>query len=295
MRTGLLCLVSVCTAAVATPFSGHAWAASPPSGPDCGSTPIAKSTGGYWQCKFADDFNGSALDSTKWMPQRTDNSGYTNGLTACFVDSANNVSVSSGSLKLTVRKEAAPFTCTDPYGSFNTQYTSGMVTTFGRFSQAYGRFEVRARILGATSKGLQSSLWLFPVNPTRYGAPPASGEIDFAEMYSNFRGRSIPYVHYNPLVTDPNVTNNNCMISDITAYHTYVVEWTPSSIQIIYDGTTCLTDYWIPALPLLKPQPFDQPFLIALTQAIGVGTNALDPAKTPFPASTDIDYVRVWK
>jgi beta-glucanase (GH16 family) len=275
-------------------FSAQARAATLPA-PNCGATLIPKSTGGTWRCSFSDDFDGTALDTSKWTVQRTDNSGYTNGLTACFVDSTNNVSVANGSLDLTVRKEAAPFTCSDPYGSFSSQYTSGMVTTFNHFSQAYGRFEVRARILGATSKGLQSSLWLWPVNPARYGAYPASGEIDFAEMYSNLRGRAIPYVHYNPLGTDPNVTNNNCMITDITAFHTYAVEWTPTSIKIIYDGTTCLTDYWIPALPLLKPQPFDQPFLLALTQAIGAGTNSLDPLKTPFPASTDIDYVRVWK
>jgi beta-glucanase (GH16 family) len=294
MQTRRVCLVAVCAAAVVVPFSGYAPAASA-SAPNCGSTPIRKSILSYWQCSFSDDFNGAALDTTKWSPQRTDNSGYTNGLTACFVDNPNNISVSDGSLKLTVRKEAEPFTCTDPQGSFSTPYTSGMVTTLGRFSQAYGRFEVRARILGATSKGLQSALWLWPVNPARYGAYPASGEIDFAEMYSNLRGRAIPYIHYNPAVSDPNVTNINCMISDITAYHTYAVEWTATSIKIIYDGTTCLTDYWLPALPLHKPQPFDQPFLIALTQAIGVGNNALDPNKTPFPATTDIDYVRVWK
>jgi hypothetical protein len=41
--------------------------------------------------------------------------------------------------------------------------------------------------------------------------------------------------------------------------------------------------------------PFDQPFFIALTQALGVGTNALDPSSTPLPATTSIDYVRVWK
>ena len=289
-----LTTVGLAIVAVVALFSGQARAASLPTGPDCGG-PVAKSTGGYWRCSFSDDFNGSALDATKWLPQRTDNSGYTNGPTACFVDSPNNIAVSNGGLQLTVRREAAPFTCTDPYGNFSTQYTSGMVTTYGRFSQAYGRFEVRARILGATSKGLQSALWLWPVNSARYGAYPASGEIDFAEMYSNLRGRAIPYIHYNPAGTDPNVTNNNCMISDITAYHTYAVEWTTSSIRVIYDGTTCLTDYWFPAPPLLKPQPFDQPFLVALTQAIGVGTDALDPAKTPFPATTDIDYVRVWR
>jgi hypothetical protein len=44
-----------------------------------------------------------------------------------------------------------------------------------------------------------------------------------------------------------------------------------------------------------SPAPFDQPFFILLTQALGVGTNQFDPATTPLPATTSVDYVRVWK
>lgn len=262
-------------------------------GPSCGTT-ISKSTGGSWTCTFADEFGGSALDTSKWIAQQTATSGYTSGLTACFVNSPGNISVSGGALNLTARREAAPFTCPDPNGAFATQYTSGMVSTYGRFGQAYGRFEVRASMPAATVAGLQESLWLWPVNAYKYGAWPASGEIDIAEVFSNFADRAIPYVHYNAAF-DPNVTNNFCMITDVSAFHTYAVEWTSSTIKIIYDGATCLVDEWNPAFPLVKPQPFDQPFIVALTQALGIGSNAFDPATTPLPATTRVDYVRVWK
>jgi beta-glucanase (GH16 family) len=254
-----------------------------------------KTTGGDWQCTFVDDFDGTSLDSSKWIPQRTDTSGYTNGQTACFVDSPDNISVSGGELRLTARKEAQPFACWDPWGPFATDYTSGMVSTWDRFSQAYGRFEVRARVSSATVRGLHTAFWLWPVDSSRYGSFPASGEIDFAELYSQYPDRAIPYIHYNPAVVDPNVTNNNCLVSNLAAFHTYAVEWTPSSIKIVYDGHTCLTDSWTPAAPLAGSQPFDQPFLISLTQALGVGTNAFDPATTPLPATTEVDYVHVWK
>lgn len=264
--------------------------------PNCGGTTLAKAGGGTWQCTFDDEFDGTALDGTKWIAQQTANSGYANGPTACYVDSPNNISVSSGTLRLTARKEAAPFACQYPGGSFTTQYTSGMVSTWGRFAQAYGRFEIRAKVPGTAVKGLQESLWLWPANPTKYGASwPASGEIDVAEMYSLYNDRAIPYIHYNAKSIDPNVTNTSCMISDLTAFHSYAVEWTPLSIKVIYDGTTCLTDYWDPASPLVKPQPFDQPFIVALTQALGIYPNTFDPATTPLPATTTVDYVRVWK
>lgn len=277
-----------------TPASAATKARPAPSGPSCGTT-IYKSAGVPWTCTFDDEFDGTSLDGSKWIAQETANSSYTSGLTACFVNRPANISVSGGTLNLTARKEAAPFTCTDPAGDFTTQYTSGMVSTYGRFGQAYGRFEVRAKLPAATVAGLQESFWLWPVNPYKYGAWPGSGEIDIAEVYSRYADRAIPYIHYNAAAFDPNVTNTSCFISDVAAFHSYAVEWTTSTLKIVYDGTTCLVDTWNPASPLISPQPFDQPFIIALTQALGIGNNAFDPATTPLPATTQVDYVRVWK
>jgi beta-glucanase (GH16 family) len=267
----------------------------PPGDPGsdaCGPR-TARSEGGYWECSFSDDFDGAALDRRKWLPQRTAETGYVNGPSACFVDSPNNISVSDGTLRLTAREEAAPFNC----AGLTMQYTSGMVTTAqGRFSQAYGRFEVRAKVSPAQVKGLQTSLWLWPDDSARYGPYPASGEIDIAELFSQYANRAIPYVHYSPLLlVDPLATNPLCVISDPSTFHAYAVVWTESSIAFSYDGRTCLVDHWTPARPLVKPQPFDQPFFIALTQALGVGTNEFDPETTPLPATTAVDYVRVWK
>jgi len=261
----------------------------------CGGKTIPKRSGGYWRCTFSDDFGGAKLNPAKWLPQRTEDSGYTSGQTACFSNSPNNVWVSRGSLKLRARAEVAPFTCWDPNGPFTTAYTSGGVSTWGRFSQAYGRFEIRAKVPSARINGLQSALWLSPANPLRYGAWPANGEIDIAEMFSSNAGRAFAHIHYTRAAVDPTVTNTGCKIRNLGAFHTYAVEWTTKQIRVIYDGKTCLVNRWTPAAPLLSPQPFDQPFVIALTQALGVETNAFDPATTPLPATTTIDYVRVWK
>jgi beta-glucanase (GH16 family) len=290
-RLVLSALAMLAAGAVIAPIAG---ADTGPGTPDCGPD-ISTTTGGSWQCTFADDFDGTSLDSSKWMAQQTDGSGFGNSATACYVDDPNNVSVSAGTLKLTAREESAPFTCKSPFGDFQSRYTSGMVSTAqGRFSQAFGRFEVRAKISAAQAKGLQTSLWLWPVDANKYGPFPASGEIDIAEMYSAYPDRAIPYIHYNPAAPDPNVTNTSCVISNLAAFHTYAVEWTPSSIKITYDGQTCLVDVWNPA-SLVNPQPFDHAFIVCLTQGLGIGDNAFDPATTPLPATTEVDYVRVWK
>jgi len=262
------------------------------SGPSCGST-IYKSSHVAWQCTFADEFNGTALDTSKWSVLTTANSGFVTGppsSVACYLNSPNNVSESGGYLDLTARKEATTFNCS----GITTQYTSGEVISYGKFSQTYGRFEVRAKLPQAVVAGLQEDFWLWPVDSSRYGAEPASGEIDFAELYSQYPNLDVPYIHYVSASADPNVTAYNCTI-DPTQFNTFALEWTTTSLTVLYNGQTCLSDVINPAAPLVAPQPFDQPFFLALTQALGIGTNSFDPATTPLPATTLIDYVHVWK
>ncbi len=282
------------------PASGSAGPATPPAptaatpapADNCGGTPISKAGGGTWTCTFDDEFNGTAVDPTKWRIQETSWNGFHSGA-ECFMSSPNNVSVSGGSLHLTVRKERSNFTCNDPQHPYNTQWTSGMVTTYGKFTQAYGRFEIRAKLPAAKVKGLQTAFWLWPENPFKYGLVwPQSGEIDLGEWYSAFPDRMIPYIHY--FGSTENITNNYCMIDDVTRFHSYVMEWTSDSIRIIYDGQTCLVNHWYP-VGMQHPAPFDSPFMISLTQALGIAGNSFDPAITPLPATTEVDYVRIWK
>jgi len=252
---------------------------------DCqGTTPLGLP--GQWNCTFDDEFNGTSLDTTKWVPQETAASGYLNGATACYVDNPDTISVSGGYLNLTAR-QVAPFTCQDGSNSFTTSYEAGMVSTEGLFDQTYGAFEVSAKLPPSVVEGLQETMWLYPQTMT-YGPWPDSGEIDFAEFYSEYPGLDVPYIHYAQSSTDVNATSYDCVINQ-DAFNTYGVDWTPTSITVLYNGTPCLVD-----TPSTGSEPFDQPFFIALTQALGVGTNAFTPNVTELPATTQIDWVRAW-
>jgi beta-glucanase (GH16 family) len=288
-RRVALILIAAC--AVLLP-SAPAVAASlrPPAGPNCGPT-ISKPAGGIWTCTFDDEFSGSSLDTSKWSPVTTASSGLVGG-SACFVDSRNNISVSGGHLNLTARQESRSSVCS-PY-TFSTPYTAGQVATTGKFFQTYGRFSVRARFPATTVAGLQSALWMWPQN----AQSGVSGEIDIAEEYSQYADRAVPYLHYavDPTtvnaLTDTNVvTNENCLISDVGAFHEYTAEVTSTTVSIFYDGNLCLRDnYLVSGL-----SPFNQPFFLILTQTLGLGTNALQPGVTPLPATTSVDWVRAWK
>jgi beta-glucanase (GH16 family) len=306
MRKRLLACAAAASALVAAVLipsnaAGASWWPAPkPPSVTCAGPTVYKADGTPWKCTFDDEFSGSVLDSSKWKVM-TSTTGAPLNTMACFVSNANNVSVSGGYLNLTARKEPAPFSCPLPGGlSASTQYTAGEVSTYGKFSQTYGRFAVRASFPAATVEGLQSALWMYP-NTTVYGAWPASGEIDIAEEYSGFADRAIPTLHYNfdsstvNTTTDVNVvTNNNCLISNVNAFHDYVMEWTTTTITISYDGQVCLVDH-PQATGLSGIAPFDQPFFMVLTQALGIGLNGFNPASTPLPATTRVDYVRMWK
>ncbi len=262
---------------------------------DCGGVPPVTPSGTGWECSFDDEFDGSSLSASHWDVQDTALTGYRSG-DECYLDNPANVSVSGGVLNLTARRAATPFTCQSPVGNYTTRYTSGMVTSYLKFSQTYGYFEVKAAFPATAVSGVQSSLWLWPVNRNAYGRTfPASGEIDFTEWFSSEPTLAIPTIHYDPIDgTDPNATTTSCRVADPSAFNTYGLLWTPDSMTIVIDGRTCLVDDWAPAPPERSPAPFDLPFFLNLTEAIGVGTNEVS-SHTPFPATMRIDWVRVWR
>ncbi len=279
-KLSVLAAAAVMAPLVLVPLSQSVGAPTAAAQPSCNGTPDGLS--GQWACTFDDEFDGTSLNTANWQPQLTATSGYITGGPDCYVDNPNTISVSGGYLNLSVLK-TAPFTCVPGY---DPQYQAGMVTSSKLFTQTYGVFEVRAKIPDVTVPGLQETLWLYPQTLT-YGPWPASGEIDFAEFYSQYPDLDVPYVHYAFSSLDPNVTAHDCTI-DPTQFNTYDVDWTPSSITVLFNGQVCLTDQ-----PINGPAPFNEPFFIALTQALGLGTNA-PTANTPLPATTQVDYVRVW-
>ena len=257
----------------------------------CGSTAYRKADGTTYACTFADEFTGSALDTAKWSPILTAVTGQRTGY-ECVVDDPDTVAVGGNALTITARRLSSPMTCASPLGDFSTSYTGGMITTSHKYSQAFGRFEMRARFPRATVAGVQSSLWMYPQNPT-YGAWPSSGEIDIAEWFSGWGDRVIPHLHYSGESSDPYATSYSCLMTDPTVYHTYAVEWTPLSITFSYDGKTCLRDLHWTAQGLAAPAPFDQPFNLLIGNGIGTGRNA-PTSSTPFPSTLQVDYVRAW-
>lgn len=254
---------------------------------NCGGTVIYKADGTPWRCTFDDEFGGSRLDTTKWVPQTTFATGDAAGMYACYQNSPNNISLSNGALHLTMRKETTPIWC--PGGLAPTYYSAGMISTYHLFSQEYGRFEVRMRAQAASVSGLNEDFWMWPDD--RYSTInwPASGEMDVNQQFSSNPDSSIPYLHYTS--TDnggpiPGVNTQLCA-AQRGVWNTYDLVWTATSITISINGTTCLVN-------TSGDSAFQKRYIINLTEAMGAGFDEAS-SSTPLPATMDVDYVRVWQ
>ncbi|MFC7505535.1 family 16 glycosylhydrolase [Nocardioides sp. GCM10030258] len=268
-------------------------AAGPPTRLSCGGEKPLKVTGGKYACSFEEDFNGTSLDSTKWMVQDTALSGMPAGTDGCYVNNADHVKVADGVLSLTSRIQPEPFTCKSPYGDFQATKTTSTVASWGKFAQTYGRFDFRAKFPVATAPGVHSALWLYPQDQT-YGGWPKSGEIDVAEWFTGDPTTVYPSVHYEG-EDQFSSTGFNCPVPGAdSGFHRYGVEWTPTVMRFFYDGNLCFSHSWTPEAPLTGSQPFDKPFYLVMTQVFGSGWN-LPTASTPTTATMQVDWVRVWR
>ena len=253
----------------------------------CGAT-VVKSDGTPWQCTFSDNFDGANLDRSKWVPQTNFVNG-TNTVYACYIDDPAVVSVSGGNLNLSVKEMAQPVAgC--PSNRAGSRYAAGQISTFALFSQKYGRFEARMRVPLASATGLQEAFWLWP--DVRYHSTalwPLSGEIDIVETYSQHPNLAIPFLHYAADLLGPQPGINTAWTCQANRgqWNTYTLEWTANRLEILVNGASCLVNN-------SNDSAFDKRYIIALTQALGAGANAYGGVGM-LPATTEVDYVRVWK
>lgn len=266
----------------------------PAADADCGPE-VLREDGTPWRCVFSDDFDGDALDPTRWTVVSSARSGYRNGpecyLGADSPQGADDVRVGDGVLRLTARELPRELVCPSLLGDFTSRWSGAFVTTYDSFTTSFGRVEVRAAFPDVDVPGVHAALWLWP-RTLAYGADN-TGELDLAEYFSLYPDRAIPFVHYQAATTDGTWTNNACLLADPSAFHTYTMDWSPGRVRVSYDGVPCLDHVLAPAAPLEGRTMFDQAYTLNLTQALGVGTNAFT-ATTPLPATLTVDSVRVW-
>ena len=254
---------------------------------------------------WSDEFDGTALDTTKWSCQI--GTGTSEGLTdwgnqeqEYYTADEKNVRVENGELIITAVMEDERIS--------GKKFTSARIRTMTDdgevlFSTKYGRVEARIKL--PQGEGLWPAFWMLPVDDSIYNEWASSGEIDIMEARGRIPDRVEGTIHYGQNWPN-NVYKGEEYIfeegTDITDYHLYSLEWEPGILRWYIDNE-CYhsTEQWFSKGPASGadytwPAPFDVPFYILLNMAVG-GTFDLqaDPYKAEMPAEMKVDYVRVYQ
>lgn len=236
-----------------------------------------------WTLTWSDEFDGpdgSAADPTKWAND-VGGSGEGNMELEYYTPGAQNAVVEGGNLVITATTDgASKQSCW--YGQ--CQYTSGRLTTRGKFSQKYGRFE--ARILSPSGQGMWPAFWTLGVS----GGWPACGEMDIMESIDLVTANhgSLHAPNYNPTAT------YNPTPGLAEAFHTYAVEWDESSISFLVDDHVYETRTPTDAAQSGGTWAFTQPNYIIVNLAVGGNWPGNPNGSTTFPQKMLIDWVRVY-
>ncbi len=220
-----------------------------------------------YRLTFDDEFNGTELDSGKWIDS------YPGGVRTHSNNeqqyyAPDGYAVRNGHLGLKAERRSMG----------GMPYTSGIVTTYGKFSQQYGWFEIRARF--PRGKGLWPAFWLLPEDRSW---PP---EIDVLEILGHEPDKVYMTNHYRLPNGRHEGKGDSFKGPDFSAgFHTFALEWKPSELIWYVDGIPRYhTDENVPSVPM---------YLLA-NLAVGGDWPGNPHSATPFPGYMDIDYVRVY-
>ena len=251
------------------------------------------SRGDEWRLAWSDEFDGPAIDSTKWEYQiGTGNpSGWGNNELEYYTDRSQNSRIEDGKLVIEARNE--PY---QPPGLPTYTFTSARMRTKNRGDWTYGRFEFRARL--PQGKGMWPAIWMMPTDDF-YGGWAASGEIDIMEYLGHETNKVYGTLHYGAQWPNNKSSGTSYVLPSgnfCDDFHVFRLEWEPGVMRWYVDDVLYQTQpppQWYTTVPF--PAPFDKRFHLILNLAIGGNWPGYPNATTQFPQRLEVDYVRVYQ
>lgn len=220
------------------------------------------------QLAFSDEFATNSLDASKWsteFPWGRDRSSV--GELQYYAPDA--FTFEDGALQITATE--------NPAGNSH-RYDSGLISSHSSFDLEYGRFEMRGML--PQGQGLWPAFWLLPVNGSW---PP---EIDIFESLGHDSDTVYMNVHWEDDGQHGQKQGELSGPDFSSGYHTFTVDWTPNTLTWYVDG--------VQQHQVINRSPVGPMYVIA-NLAVGGDWPGSPDASTAFPASFDIDYIRVYQ
>lgn len=281
---------------------------------DCEFTPVYQSvfssdSEDKWNLIWNDEFEGNALDETKWDYQTGNGSaygisGWGNSEEEYYTNSPENTAVGDGTLTITAKKD----------NRYGTNYSSARLRTVtedivdGKAEKGtplqigtYGRIEAKMKL--PTGDGIWPAFWMLPYD-SEYGTWATSGELDIMEARGRTPNTVCGTIHYGDVWPNNSHDGKDFFFEEgdsFANYHIYSVEWDPTEIRWLVDGEVygAISNWYSVAgeegnWPY--PAPFDEEFYVLLNLAVG-GTFDSSVASDQIQVdengvTMDVDYVR---
>lgn len=236
---------------------------------------------------WSDEFDGTEIDPAIWTFETGDGTAF--GLPPGWGNNEKQIYTSSADNAYLTMDDGNEVLAISALKTGAEDYSSAKLTTEGLKSILFGRLDIRAKV--PSGNGLWPALWMLGENRPLIDWP-GCGEIDVMEVLGKEPEKMYTTLHY---VATDNVKGELQGEHPMTSgsysdnYHVYSVEWTPSQIQFLLDGTPIYQEAVAGDM-----KEFLRPFYVIMNLAVG-GYWPGDPdASTQFPATFYIDYVRYY-
>ena len=239
-----------------------------------------------YELVFSDEFNGTELDSSKWVTQYLwGDELVINSEEQHYVDIQNKPDFgfnpfSFDGESVTISSIRTPDNLVDK--AFGQQYLSGVMTSYDAFKFTYGYVEARAQL--PYGKGLWPAFWL--LNAYYVDDKP---EIDIMEFIGDDQDVVYHTYHYYDSEGELRSTHSEPSIGrDWTnGWHTYAVEWLPGTIIFYVDG--------IEEHRVVDAKVSQQDMYIIANTALGGWWPGSPDESTNFPVEYKLDYIRAYQ
>ncbi len=248
---------------------------------------------------WSDEFDGNTIDPNRWRIDTgngPNNDGFGSWSLEYCTDRPDNVFVSNGSMVIRAVKEEYS----------GSHFTSGLVTTKGKFAFKYGRVEARIKL--PSGYGIWPGFCMFGDDQFDHTSSnngiswPATGEIDIMEMRGGDSGDSnrtiMGTVHFGYDMSTWKYEFNSVKLPGTANFsddfHIFGIIWDSEKIIFQLDGMDYYTNYT--TIPI--KDSFRKPFYLYLN--VKIGGQFFNPAPTAdqitaTPQTMMIDWVRIYQ